>query len=629
MLSSAQPTRVSIPFANTGTKRTIPNASQIGITDGAASFTDGFPPKTFLPVAVGGVPPAGADFNGILNQVTNIQRWQSAGGVFTWDSAFSVAVGGYPNGARVLNAAGTDIWTSNVDNNLTNPDTGGAGWTLGSASLGYANGGTRISTSQALDLLYYGIANVMNPKFAGGAKCDGATDDTAAIAAALAASTVVYIPGLSHVTADLHVSKPYAVLLGNGKYSGCGLVRTGGTGTVLTFDAATLYPSMRGMVVQWTPTVGTDVFNTGTNALDTTAANTSLDMGDVWLKGCQTLVNGNYNSFYNRAFNCRFENTTYVFNKFSVNNFNIQQCRFKTFVDAFTLNGTGGPANIENNAFEVFSGRLVSMTGVEQGNVHFHHNYVETYDTELLPTNFPAGANALPGHFGGNVLFAGWYGTLSIKYNELGLGGVYIMTSIQGCQQYESVGNNMHFYTSGNNLLYLVNIVNPVQSLVVNDHIGAVLGAAGGYATTYNQAANIPTLTSPYGAFDFFDVVLNKPLLCASNTYTPTLINGWTSAGAANGVPAIIFDKKGLFLQGELTGTASTNIIAFILPAAQRPLELSQNRSFCFLSTAAGDGGGNIIQLRYIYGTGEFRLENSPASKANIVLDGLFIPARI
>jgi hypothetical protein len=128
MQSSDKPNKFNIPFASGGSKRTIPQASQIGITDGAASLTDGFPPLTFTPVSAGGKGPSGLDFNGLLNQMTAADRWAMAGGGYAWDSAFSTAIGGYPKGARVLKSDGSGYWQSTTENNITNPDTGGAGW---------------------------------------------------------------------------------------------------------------------------------------------------------------------------------------------------------------------------------------------------------------------------------------------------------------------------------------------------------------------------------------------------------------------------------------------------------------------------------------------------------------------
>lgn len=127
------PDKFNIPFANAaggGFIRPIPEASQIGITTGAASLTDGFPPVNFLPIGAGGTPPAGQDFNGIIKQITEWSRWQNAGATVVYDAVFSAAVGGYPKGAILRAAAAAYFWQSTVDDNLTDPDAGGAGWVV-------------------------------------------------------------------------------------------------------------------------------------------------------------------------------------------------------------------------------------------------------------------------------------------------------------------------------------------------------------------------------------------------------------------------------------------------------------------------------------------------------------------
>lgn len=135
MLNTEVPSKFRIPFASAaGTPylRTIPQLSQIAVTPGAASLTDGFPPLNFVPLASGGIPPSGQDLNGILLQITEWLRWQAAGAGVMYDAGFQTAVGGYPLGAIVLSAtAPTTIrWRSLVDQNTTNPDTDGAGWIL-------------------------------------------------------------------------------------------------------------------------------------------------------------------------------------------------------------------------------------------------------------------------------------------------------------------------------------------------------------------------------------------------------------------------------------------------------------------------------------------------------------------
>lgn len=135
MQLTGAPTKLVEPFAvnaapsgGYGGKRTVPVPSQIGVTPGAASFNDGFPPATMTPISDGGVVMSGLDMNGALGQISAPVVWANAGASFQYDSVFSAAVGGYPKGAQLLNAAGTGFWISIVDNNVTDPDTDGAGW---------------------------------------------------------------------------------------------------------------------------------------------------------------------------------------------------------------------------------------------------------------------------------------------------------------------------------------------------------------------------------------------------------------------------------------------------------------------------------------------------------------------
>ncbi|NTG07273.1 glycine-rich domain-containing protein [Rhizobium rhizogenes] len=146
MQSSGSPSKFQLPWANSATSsytRTIPVASQIGIQNGAASLTDGFPPLNFLPVGSGGIPPFGQDMNGILNQTTANLQWLNAGGLFAYDGTFSTSIGGYPAGAMLKSASTVGLfWLNTADNNTTNPESGGANWTAVSTIHG-----RQISTS--------------------------------------------------------------------------------------------------------------------------------------------------------------------------------------------------------------------------------------------------------------------------------------------------------------------------------------------------------------------------------------------------------------------------------------------------------------------------------------------------
>jgi hypothetical protein len=130
---SSIPTKIPTPWATSapGGNKTcpIPIPSQILITPGRASWTDGFPPLTFQPSGSGGIPPSGADFNGVLCQVSQWIQWYNAGGPITYDSTFQTAIAGYPKGALVQSATiPGSYWLSTTDSNTSNPDTGGANW---------------------------------------------------------------------------------------------------------------------------------------------------------------------------------------------------------------------------------------------------------------------------------------------------------------------------------------------------------------------------------------------------------------------------------------------------------------------------------------------------------------------
>ncbi|MDR0478499.1 MAG: tail fiber domain-containing protein [Burkholderiaceae bacterium] len=246
------PQKVQLPFANSGTKNAIPVPSQITSSPGAASFTDGFPPATMTPLNVGGIPPDGADFNGILNAITAIQQWQSAGGLFAYDAAFAAAVGGYPQGAMLAKADGTGYWINQAENNSANPDTGGAGW-IGNdsattqppntsnnliATTAYADNAAQNAAvnlagengSSLVGFIQNGVAAVprtLQDKCRErvsvldfGAAADGVYDDTAAFQAALnyqdSSGAIIYVPSGTYVIAGTLTYNNAPKIIGDG-----------------------------------------------------------------------------------------------------------------------------------------------------------------------------------------------------------------------------------------------------------------------------------------------------------------------------------------------------------------------------------------------------------------------------
>ena len=127
MEASQIPAKWATPWATdaaSGYVNTIPATAP----GAAASQTLGFPPITAANVGAGGVPPNIADINGLGLYCSSWEQWFQMGGPVAYDATLSTNIGGYPSGAVLAAASLGGFWLSTADNNVTDPDTGGAGW---------------------------------------------------------------------------------------------------------------------------------------------------------------------------------------------------------------------------------------------------------------------------------------------------------------------------------------------------------------------------------------------------------------------------------------------------------------------------------------------------------------------
>src|SRR6185437_4170884 len=139
MQKSNAPTKLTVAFASgtgAGPVNNVPLTP--GATPGTASYQTGFTAVNMEPIASGGVPPFGADFNGVFQAATTAQIWQQSGYMYSFDSGFAsnANIGGYPAGSVLLMGNGKGFWLNQTDNNTASPDTtGSAGW-LGLPAVG-------------------------------------------------------------------------------------------------------------------------------------------------------------------------------------------------------------------------------------------------------------------------------------------------------------------------------------------------------------------------------------------------------------------------------------------------------------------------------------------------------------
>lgn len=220
------PTKVPAPFANSASgimapTSPFPIASQISIKNGAASWNDGFPPNTDIALSAGGAGPFGPDFQAVLNILSANDQWNSAGGAWFYDSAFSSNIGGYPQGALIRNATTLGLfWLSLVDNNVTDPDAGGAGWV--------AFGGSRRSLTMASTLYIDGTAGTDSPT-------NGFTSGAGAL------KTLAYTLGIvqQYDLAGQTLTLSVLGAIGPGVLSGAPLGQTGAGSLVISASGAT------------------------------------------------------------------------------------------------------------------------------------------------------------------------------------------------------------------------------------------------------------------------------------------------------------------------------------------------------------------------------------------------------
>ncbi|MBR2505373.1 MAG: hypothetical protein IKB70_00320 [Bacilli bacterium] len=99
----------------------IPETTETG--SNALSYAQGFPVTTATPQSDGGIPPKRTDMNKVLNLLSKNQVFLQNGGVYTFDSSISTAIGGYPLGAvlRFYDEEGSYLVRSLVANNTEEP----------------------------------------------------------------------------------------------------------------------------------------------------------------------------------------------------------------------------------------------------------------------------------------------------------------------------------------------------------------------------------------------------------------------------------------------------------------------------------------------------------------------------
>ena len=121
MKTVSKPAVISSPFASldTAVKNQIPLKPTGSFK---ASLAEGFPPITMKPKELGGIPPEGGDFNGILNLLSSHNFALQNGYLPTFEKEVSDAIGGYGKGAVLFYYTSSQAIPviSKIENNIYN-----------------------------------------------------------------------------------------------------------------------------------------------------------------------------------------------------------------------------------------------------------------------------------------------------------------------------------------------------------------------------------------------------------------------------------------------------------------------------------------------------------------------------
>ena len=118
------PDLIPEPFAQSGDKNPIPLERAISDPIYRASWKAGFPPDTRIPKDIGGEPPDGLDFNGVLNILSQAVVFLQKGNAYQFDASLAP----YPIGALVRSNDNLTTYQSTVPNNSNNPNSNMTGW---------------------------------------------------------------------------------------------------------------------------------------------------------------------------------------------------------------------------------------------------------------------------------------------------------------------------------------------------------------------------------------------------------------------------------------------------------------------------------------------------------------------
>lgn len=410
-----------------------------------------------------------------------------------------------------------------------------------------------------------------------------------------------------------------------GMYSG-GVIRYSGSGIALNFGNTSQYNTCKHFTLICDSATTTNFYDTGTVGINLVASNVVME--DCRISGFEYLVQSNYDSYYNKFIDNRFERAKIILNKFSVNNLEAKGNRCKEFNTFARTAGNNGPFSLTRNSFEVFNGNIILTT--ELSHVIAKENYIETYYTTPAPTNFPVNPT---GYFTDAILFAGEYCVLDIENNNIDMRGARRIVNATVSKRLYCRNNDITDFDTSAGFSSFVDQLYSVGSSCEDVYINDQLNALNGNNTLVNpsrtRTQSFIARPSPQSNFYYFDAIQKSEFVSYTNPPVQllSLQNGWVNDSTTANKSKLRYTDNGVLLSGVIEGGAAIANVICTIPLAYRPMQQSDTTYFRFkVFNNYGDSPSELITLRYLYGNGVIQMETSPTSKSKIVLDGILIP---
>lgn len=463
-----------------------------------------------------------------------------------------------------------------------------------------------------------------------GAKGDGVTDSTGAIQSCVNNfPTTVVSEGTYIVTNQITVTKSSTIIGVPNLYNKCEIwfkPSSDAINTLFLFKKDIGYLSIDGITIDGSAAVNVTnaLWRVNTIGIDISEG-VVIRLNNCFIKGFETGILSNNNTYYNSITNCRFDGLKFCLSKFHANNLIVSKTRFLRFSRAFSEITGAGVFSILENSFEYFTD-FILYSPYTLYSVSLQNNYFETSDAPLPPL-FIDNNN---GKYGGSILFFGNIRNISAISNEFQVNEALRVYNIHSPRYFYSTSNKLVFSSNSHILTHYIYFDqqtgldedSKLKSFVLKD-----LGITSVATTIKYDGVYVPTV-SVIGAsnaeIEGADPITFTKVVPNNNFYPITMLSN-SGYKESSRTPRVIITGNIINLIGTIsrdTTVVSPSTIIGEIPDVNIGSRGSTNYSDIYIR--ALDNTYKDIILKYTYNNRQLEFVSGDNSK-DIILDGSYI----